>query len=131
MRQYQFWTYMLTNWHKTVLYTGCTNNLPARHIEHRIEKEGSFTKRHGLYYLVWCQSTKYVLNAIHLEKEIKNWPRAKKDALIEEANPEWKFINFDVLGKWPPSEEQIEEVKARCMLEEQQQNPLSFLRQIV
>jgi putative endonuclease len=31
-------------------------------------------------------------NAIVREKQIKNWKRAWKIALIEEANPEWKDL---------------------------------------
>jgi hypothetical protein len=36
MKPYRFWTYILTNWDKTVLYTGVTNNLAIRLIEHWI-----------------------------------------------------------------------------------------------
>jgi putative endonuclease len=102
---------MLTDWNKKVLYTGFTNNLPSRLIEHWIGKSGSFTKDYNAYYLVWCESTKYVLNAIGREKEIKDWTRIKKEELIEDQNPEWRFMNEDVLGNWPPSQDQIEEVK--------------------
>jgi len=31
--------------------------------------------------------------AINKEKEIKGWTRAKKEALINDFNPEWKFLN--------------------------------------
>ena len=34
--------------------------------------------------------------AIEREKEIKGWTRAKKDALISEFNPEWKFLNDEI-----------------------------------
>ena len=32
-----YYTYILTNYNKTVLYTGVTNNLPQRLIEHYLK----------------------------------------------------------------------------------------------
>jgi len=111
MQQPKFWTYLLTDWNKKVLYAGCTNNLPARLIEHWVGEPGSFTTRYNAYYLVWCESTKYILNAIAQEKEIKDWTRVKKEELIKDQNPEWRFMNEAILGNWPPTREQIKEVK--------------------
>jgi hypothetical protein len=102
-------------------------------VEQWIGKDGSFTAKYNVHNLIWWHSTKYVLNAIALEKEIKDWTRAKKEALIEEMNPEWKFMNVEMLGNWPPTDEQIEEAKARWREEQRLKNiqPLSFLRQLV
>ena len=72
MRSYRFWTYMLTNWTKTVLYTGVTNDIAMRLVEHWIGRDGCFTSRYHVYYLIWYEETQYVLNAIRREKEIKN-----------------------------------------------------------
>jgi putative endonuclease len=44
-----------------------------------------------------------VNDAIAREKEIKGWLRIKKEALIESFNPEWKFLNEELLGEWPSS----------------------------
>ena len=38
------YVYILTNYNKTVLYTGVTNNLQRRLYEHRIGSNDSFTK---------------------------------------------------------------------------------------
>lgn len=132
MRRYRFWTYILTNWNKTVLYTGVTNDLAARLIEHWIGKEGSFTTRYKVYYLVWSEETKYILNAIDREKEIKDWIRSEKDELIKSINPAWLFWNSDVLDNWPPNAAQIEAIKERWCKEESalSDEPLSFLNQI-
>ncbi len=40
--------------------------------------------------------------AIAREKEIKGWKRIKKEELIKEMNPEFKFLNTELFGKWPP-----------------------------
>jgi len=131
MQQYRFWTYILTNWNKTVLYTGVTNNLALRLTEHWIGKEGSFTSRYRIHYLVWSEETKYILNAIDLEKSLKNSSRELKCKLISDVNPAWLFWNSEVVGNWPPTDSQIEEVKQRWRREQDGliDDPLSFLRQ--
>ncbi len=111
-----FWNYLLTNTARTVLYTGMTNNLERRLIEHFIGKEGSFTTRYVVHHLVWYDSTPYVLNAIATEKELKDWKRIQKEELITAFNPKWRFLNEEILGHWPPSIEEIEEVKAALFL---------------
>jgi putative endonuclease len=102
-----FVNYILTNWNKTVLYVGMTNNLERRLVEHWAGKAGAFTTRYNVFYLVWWESTKYVLNAIESEKAIKRLTREQKNALITDFNPQWKFLNADVLGNWPPTPEQV------------------------
>ncbi len=113
MRMFRFWTYILTNWNRTVLYTGITNDLATRLIEHWVGKEGCFTTRYKVHYLIWSEETKYVNNAIDREKAIKRWHRDEKESLITELNPEWTFWNEDVVGNWPPTEEQMAGVKER------------------
>ena len=99
-KQHNYYVYMLTNPKKTVLYTGMTNNLIRRLQEHtdaHIEQDfRKFTARYHCYHLVYFEHHKYVLNAIAREKEIKGWRRSKKDALINEVNPEWKFLEYDL-----------------------------------
>jgi putative endonuclease len=131
MQQHRYWTYMLTNWNKTVLYTGVTNNLAVRLIEHWIGIEGSFTSRYKVYCLVWSEETSYVLNAINLEKRLKLAYRSQKHQLISDTNPAWLFRNSEVLGVWPPTQIQIEEVQERWRKEREANSldSLSFLRQ--
>lgn len=33
-KEYNFWVYILTNWKKTVVYVGITNDLKRRLVEH-------------------------------------------------------------------------------------------------
>ena len=114
MAKRTFYTYMLTNLDKTVLYIGFTNDLAIRLVEHWLElKDAAFTKRYHTHYLVWFEETRYVLNAMALEKELKNLLREKKEAIITEFNPNWKFFNEEVLGNWPPTPEQISQALER------------------
>jgi putative endonuclease len=37
------------------------------------------------------------------EKKIKGWSKKKKIELINSFNPQWKFLNYELLGEWPPA----------------------------
>lgn len=103
-KEYNFWVYILTNPKKKVLYTGMTNDLQRRLTEHyeaceRHEKH--FTAKYFCYNLLWYEWHQYVNNAIAREKQIKGWLRSKKEKLITDFNPEWKFLNEQVMkGEW-------------------------------
>ena len=90
-----YYVYILTNKTKTVLYTGITNNLEQRIIEHYIDRvdKKHFTGKYNCHFLIFYESYKYVNDAIAREKEIKGWIRRKKNDLIESQNPDWKFLN--------------------------------------
>ena len=90
-----------------------TNNLAERPVGHYIGKASTISTRYITRYLVWYEETKYVQNAIDLEKLLKHFTRAQKDELINTTNPEWRFLNEEVLGNWPPTENQITQVKAK------------------
>jgi putative endonuclease len=99
-----FSVYILTNLKKTVLYTGMTNDLEQRIAEHyidRIEKK-TFAGKYNCHFLVFYETYRYVNEAIAREKEIKGWLRVKKAKLISDFNPQWKFLNEELLGEWPP-----------------------------
>lgn len=98
-----FYVYIITNKAMTVLYTGRTNNLAQRLTEHWMErgKPQTFSGRYSCHYLLYFEDTRYVLNAIDREKEIKGWRRSKKVELITEFNPSWDFLNEEIM-EWPP-----------------------------
>ena len=101
-----FYVYILTNQLKTVLYTGVTNNLEQRILEHYSQRgqDKSFTGKYHAYYLLYYESHQYINNAIGREKEIKGWRREKKMQLIASFNPSLKFLNEELFGVWPPKE---------------------------
>lgn len=103
-KEYSFWVYIVTNWKKTVLYVGMTNDLGRRLSEHYAKrgKPDTFAGRHFCYNLVYYEWHQYVLNAIAREKEIKKMLREQKETLIREFNPEGKFFNAFICGGWPP-----------------------------
>jgi putative endonuclease len=96
---------MLTNKANTVLYTGITNDLEQRLVEHYTSKDNfSFTTKYHCYYLLFYEAFDYVNNAIAREKEIKGWRKQKKLELVRSFNPDFKFLNEELLGAWPPRE---------------------------
>jgi putative endonuclease len=100
----KYCVYIITNYIRKVLYTGITNNLEQRIIEHYLQRGNptSFTGKYHVYYLLYFECFDYVNNAIAREKEIKNWRRSRKEKLITEFNPDWDFLNEKLFGKWPP-----------------------------
>jgi len=74
------------------LYVGVTANLPKRSFEHREGLIAGFSKRYGCKLLVWYERHERMYDAIAREKQIKAGSRAKKLALIESLNPDWKDL---------------------------------------
>jgi putative endonuclease len=71
------------------LYTGVTNNLERRILEHREGLVPGFAKRYRIHRLVYYESFGHIRAAIAREKQIKAWSRKKKIALIPAKNPTW------------------------------------------
>ena len=86
----QYYVYILTNTHNSVLYTGVTNDLVRRVYEHRhhLAKE-SFTAQYNIGKLVYFEVTTSVDAALEREKQIKGWNRKRKNKLVESKNPDW------------------------------------------
>lgn len=77
-----------------VLYTGITNDLQRRVWEHKRKLVPGFTKKYNCTRLVHCELFDRVEDAIAREKEIKDWLRKKKIALIEGRNGTWKDLSW-------------------------------------
>ncbi len=90
-----YFVYIITDSSHQTLYTGITNNLPQRIWQHKNGQGGGFTSRYKSKYLVYFAETNDVYSAIAEEKRIKGGSRAKKIALIEQQNPEWKDLSAD------------------------------------
>jgi len=95
--QHNYFVYILTNINKTVLYTGVTNDLQRRVDEHKNPlKSKAFTSKYNCSYLIYFERFGNIEHAIAQEKRIKGWSRKKKEALINEFNPNWDFLNKEI-----------------------------------
>ena len=91
----QYWVYMMTNRWKNVLYTGMTNSLERRVLEHKNHAVPGFTDRYNCDRLVYFETYGEVDQAIAREAQLKAWSRSKKDRLIATMNPEWNDLAAD------------------------------------
>ena len=82
----------MTNAHHNVLYTGVTNNLQHRVLEHQSGKVSAFIKKYNVHKLVYFECGDDVNTAIFREKQIKAGSRKKKLDLINGINPQWKDL---------------------------------------
>jgi putative endonuclease len=69
----------------------------TQHKDHYFED--SFTARYNVTRLVWFEIHETAESAIRREKQIKEWRRAWKVEMIQEANPTWRDLWEDV-AKW-------------------------------
>jgi putative endonuclease len=93
-----FYVYILASKSRT-LYTGVTNNLERRVVEHRRKLVSGFTSRYNINRLVYYEAGGNIESMIAREKQIKGWGRMKKITLIESMNRDWK----DLSDGWPGS----------------------------
>lgn len=92
MADREYCVYIMTNAHDTVLYTGVTNNLYRRVLEHKEGRGSVFTKKYNVKKLVYFECGNDVNMAIFREKQIKAGSRQKKIDLVNSMNPEWKDL---------------------------------------
>lgn len=90
-----YYTYIITNKRKNVLYVGVTGNLFGRIQQHRERSVFGFTRRYHICRLVYYEGCEYVHDAIAREKQLKGWRRSKKELLICEMNPTWEDLSAD------------------------------------
>jgi putative endonuclease len=88
-----YWVYILASCRNGTLYVGVTNSLERRLWQHRNKSADGFTSKYGVDRLVYFEDFRDIENAIAREKQLKSGSRAKKIALIESVNPEWKDLS--------------------------------------
>ncbi len=96
--QHRYYTYMLTNPSRTVLYTGVSNDILNRLQQHKDDAEGnrlSFAGKYNCTHVIYYEERQWINDAVAREKEIKGWTRSKKLELISSVNPEMKFLEDD------------------------------------
>ena len=110
-REHHYWVYIIGSISGT-LYTGVTNDLLGRSMEHKSGKGSDFTSRYHCDRLLYFEFFRYVRSAICREKQIKSWRRSKKVALIQSMNPTWRDLSkdLDVEFRGPDSDTSLRSV---------------------
>jgi len=87
-----YYVYLLSNLGHSVFYVGITNDLLRRVWEHREKQIEGFTKRYNICKLLYFEETDDINSAIEREKQLKDYRREKKFALIDSINPKWEDL---------------------------------------
>ncbi len=92
MNNKTYYVYIMASKKNGTLYIGVTNDLIRRVYEHKNDFIPGFTKKYAIHSLVYFEDTGEIGAAIHREKQLKEWDRKWKIALIESTNPDWKDL---------------------------------------
>ena len=91
-----FYTYIMSNFARTVFYVGVTSNIEQRVWQHKSGEGGAFTSAYKCHYLMHYEDYSDIRMAIEREKNLKNWKREWKVNLIRQNNPEL----LDLAAEW-------------------------------
>lgn len=72
-------------------YTGHTDDLEIRLAQHQSSALGGYTAKRLPVTLVWCDTFMDRDQAFQVERQLKGWSRAKKEALI---SGDWDSIRL-------------------------------------
>ena len=89
--------YIMASKRNGTLYTGVTSDLVQRAWQHRESVVEGFTKKYQCKLLVWYEQHGLMESAILREKQIKAGSRARKLALIETLNPDWRALYEEIV----------------------------------
>ena len=87
----------MSNERNGTLYIGVTSNLLNRITQHRNKEIEGFAKKYNVARLLYYEYFNDINDAIVREKQLKNWRREWKIALIEKDNPHWSDLYQDLL----------------------------------
>jgi putative endonuclease len=93
-----YYVYILASKKNGVLYIGVTNNLIKRVCQHKNNIAEGFSRNYNVHKLVYFEQTTDIKSALMREKQLKKWKRDWKIELIEQNNPEWKDLYFELGG---------------------------------
>jgi len=92
--------YILASKTYGTLYIGVTSDLCGRVSLHKQKYFKGFTAKYAVDRLVHFETHDSVEAAIKREKQMKDWKRAWKIQLIEEANPHWLDLFAETCGRF-------------------------------
>ncbi len=83
---------------RPTLYTGVTNNLVRRVLEHKKGNIAGFPQKYGLTKCLYFEFIPSMTNAIIREKQIKNMKRQEKLDLIKSKNPDFRDLSEELFS---------------------------------
>jgi len=86
----------MSNFARTVFYTGFTGCLEGRVQQHKAGVGSKFTSKYKCHYLMYWENYNRPRLAIDRESQLKNWKRQWKIELIRKENPDL----LDLAANW-------------------------------
>lgn len=94
MHTSSYFVYIMSNFQRSTLYIGVTNNLERRVLEHQQGLVKGFTQKYKLKYLLFFEEFVNIADAIVQEKRLKNWHHEWKMNLIKKLIPSSRIYPF-------------------------------------
>ena len=91
------YVYILFNMRNGTLYTGVTNDLVRRVLEHKEHITKGFTQKYSIDKLGYYEIFDDMYNAIEREKKLKGSSRKAKLGLIEKDNKDWNDLYDEII----------------------------------
>jgi putative endonuclease len=92
MKLHLYYVYILSSNNNNAIYVGITNDLARRVYEHKSKLNAGFTSKYNINKLVYYETFDFIDLAIKREKQIKKYPRDRKNSLINSFNPDWNDL---------------------------------------
>ena len=92
----EYFVYILASKKNGTIYIGVTNSLIRRVYEHKNNFIDGFTSKYNVHRLVYYERFPRIQEAITREKRLKKWKRSWKIELIEQNNPDWNDLYYEL-----------------------------------
>ena len=93
-REYSYFVYIMSNYSRTVFYTGMTNDIVRRVYEHKMGEGCAFTKKYKCKDLIYFEGYFEKEDAAGREQKLKRWTRDWKEDLIATMNPNFSDLSY-------------------------------------
>ena len=97
MLQKSYYVYMLASKKYGTLYIGVTSQLLNRIYQHKQNVAPRFTSKYKVHQLIYFEEHVEIHEALLREKQLKKWHRDWKINLIEQNNPEWLDLYYELI----------------------------------
>jgi len=116
LKKHSYFVYILASKRNGTLYIGVTDNILRRVYEHKKKLHKGFSEKYNINKLVYYENFNSINIAIAREKQIKKWYRKWKIKTIEEMNPDWNDLFYQIGGSDDMFDEYYKELQQRGML---------------
>ena len=91
------YVYILASARNGTLYVGSTTKLIQRIYQHKNKLIKGFTSKYSADQLMYFEEYQDIADMTHREKRIKEWKRSHKIRLIEQKNPNWNDLYYEII----------------------------------